>query len=646
MKAWITHVCAVLVIVAGWQVAQLPSTSSAEEEGLAQRFAFSRQPLNGAGLPRSIRTVAPAYKNIDHWISSVGAAVALADIDGNGRSDDSCVVDPRDDSVTVRPVPGTGQRFAEFRLTPVGVPYDRTMAPMGCVPGDYNEDGRSDVLVYYWGRSPLLFLRGGAGTGPADFVTRELVTPYQVWSTNAVTIADVDGDGHTDIVVGNYFPDRARVLDPNAHQRELRMQRSMSRAYNGGYNRVLLYRQGTGGAEPTARFDDVPGVFSDRVAKGWTLAAGAQDLDGDGRPEIYFGNDFGPDRLLWNHSTPGRPRFQVVEGVRHLTTPKSKVLGRDSFKGMGVGFADLNHDDVPDILVSNIAENFALLESHFAFLSTRRPPISPDGTAHYDDHSESLGLSRSGWGWDIKAGDFAGTGDTQIMQATGFIKGTTNRWPQLQELAMTNDDLLAHPEAWPKFRPGADISGSDPNPFFVRGQDGRFHDIAARIGVADPGVSRGIALSDVDHDGRLDFAVANQWRQSYFYRNTRTAQPPYLGLRLLRPAAGPAGGGACAGHPSPAAPVTPAVGSAVTIRAGAAGNRVGQVYPAGGHGGVSAPELLFALAGAPGTVPGPVPVSVTWRDGCGTRHSTDVRLAAGWHSLLLGADGSLQEVTS
>jgi hypothetical protein len=644
MRSWITYACAVLVIVAGWQLAALPETSSAAQNRLAQRFSFAKQPLNGAETPRAVRAVAPVYKDIDHWISSVGAAVALGDVDGNGRSDDSCLVDPRYDSVTVRPVPGSGTRYAGFRLTPHGVPYDRTMAPMGCVPGDYNEDGRTDVLVYYWGRSPLLFLRtGGPITGPAAFVTRELVRPYQVWSTNAVSIADVDGDGHTDIVVGNYFPDRARVLDPAAHQRELQMQRSMSAAYNGGVNRVLLFREGSAGAAPDARFAEARGIFTDRTAKGWTLATGAHDLDGDGRPELYFANDFGPDRLLWNRSTPGRPRLQLVEGERHVTTPKSKVLGNDSFKGMGVAFPDLNRDDVPDMVVSNIAEEFALLESHFAWLSTRRPVITPDGAAHYDDHSESLGLSRSGWGWDIKAGDFAGDGDTQILQATGFIKGDTNRWAQLQELAMTNDDMVARPGAWPEFRPGDDISGSDPNPFFVRGADGRFHDIARRIGVADPGVSRGIALSDVDHDGRLDFAVANQWRQSYFYRNTRTTQRPYLGLQLQRPARQSGGAaGECAARPAADAPATPAIGAAATVRSGAAGVRVGQVHPAAGHGGVSAPELLFGLARPSGSVP----VTVTWRDGCGARHSADVRLAPGWHSLLLGADGSIQEVTS
>jgi hypothetical protein len=624
-------ICAVLVVVLGWQLARLPAASAEEEARLAQGFAFQQQPLNDAVTHRTVRTVAPAYQRIEHWISSVGAAVALTDLDGNGRADDTCLVDPRDDSVTLRPAPATGDRFPTVRLTPAGLPYDATMAPMGCVPGDYNEDGRTDALVYYWGRSPVLFLRTPAALrdqkAGTPFVAQELVSPYEVWSTNAVSIADIDVDGHTDIVVGNYFPDGARVLDPTARQPELQMQRSMSAAFNGGTDRILLFRSGRGGATPAARFDPVPQPFSANVARGWTLAIGAQDLDGDGRPELYFGNDFGPDRLLRNLSQPGHVELQLAHGVRHPTTPKSKVLGNDSFKGMGVAFTDLNRDTVPDMVVSNIGAQYGLLESNFAWLSTRRPILTADGTANYDDHSESLGMARSGWGWDIKAGDFAGTGDQQIVQATGFITGSTNRWADLQELAMANDEVLSNPRNWPEFHPGDDLSGSDPNPFFVRGPSGRFHDIAQQIGVADPGTSRGIALADIDHDGRLDFAVANQWRQSFLYRNTRPTERPYLGLRLLRTTGTEA--------------TTTAIGAAVHLRSGASGIRTGQVYPANGHGGVSAPDLLFGLADRNAAVP----VEVTWRDERGVRQSADIGLRPGWHTLLLGSDGSIQEVT-
>ncbi|MFD0534592.1 ASPIC/UnbV domain-containing protein [Actinomadura luteofluorescens] len=86
----------------------------------------------------------------------------------------------------------------------------------------------------------------------------------------------------------------------------------------------------------------------------------------------------------------------------------------------------------------------------------------------------------------------------------------------------------------------------------------------------------------------------------------------------------------------------PAIGAKVVLDSGAKGQRTGQVYPANGHAGVSSPELLFALDGAAA----PVPVTVTWRDSCGNRHTGKVQATPGWHSMLLGPDGSIREMDS
>jgi hypothetical protein len=105
------------------------------------------------------------------------------------------------------------------------------------------------------------------------------------------------------------------------------------------------------------------------------------------------------------------------------------------------------------------------------------------GVAPYVQGAERLGLSHSGWGWDSRLDDFDNDGVLEAIQATGFVKGTANRWPELQALGTANDALLTDPRHWPKFGPGADISGHEPNAFFVRDASGKYVDIARDIGL-------------------------------------------------------------------------------------------------------------------------------------------------------------------
>lgn len=126
---------------------------------------------------------------------------------------------------------------------------------------------------------------------------------------------------------------------------------------------------------------------------------------------------------------------------------------------MGVDFADMSGDGRLDIMVSNITSDFALQESNLAFINTG-DRLAPGLTAPFEDHSERLGIARSGWAWDVKLGDFDSDGTYEIVQTKGFVKGSVNRWPELHELALSNDEVLRHPLAWPRFARGDDLSGA------------------------------------------------------------------------------------------------------------------------------------------------------------------------------------------
>lgn len=624
-------VVALVMAVGGFFAVRLPMTSASEARHDASAYGFTPMTiaLPSGARQQTIRHVNKTYKQVRAWISSVGASIAMNDLDGDGLANDLCLVDPRTDQVVVTPAPGArSNRYAPFVLNPAPLPMNNHIAPMGCQPTDLNEDGRMDVLAYYWGRTPIGFLAkpGATRLGPAAYRPTELVPGPKSrggtytgpqWNTNAVTVADFDGDGHDDVHIGNYFPD-GPVLDPTKRG-GVTLNRSLSNAQNGGTDHFLRW---TG----PGSFQDVGDALPRKVSRGWTLGAASTDLDGDQRPELYLANDFGPDRLMYNRSTPGHIRFSEVADARtRAFTPKSKRLGHDSFKGMGIDFGDLNGDGVYDMFVSNITTSFGLQESNFAFMSKARNQSDlrrqfGEGKAPWQDRSAPLNLAWSGWGWDVKMDDFNNSGNLAIAQATGFVKGKVNRWPQLQEIAMANDNLLANPLFWPHVRDGDDIGGNQRPHFFVKDKSGRYVDLAGRLGLGVAGPSRGIATGDADGDGRPEVAVARQWGDPVFYHNVSPSPGSYLELSLTH-----------AGSAAPGSPVVDAQVTAVTPN----GRRfVSRVDGGGGHSGKRSSEVHIGLGRG---VTGPVRVHLRWRDRTGRVRAADVQLTPGRHALQLGS---------
>jgi hypothetical protein len=404
----------------------------------------------------------------------------------------------------------------------------------------------------------------------------------------------------------------------------------MSYARNGGGDHVLLWHRDPSQTSGM-RFVEAPEAIPRDVASGWTLALGAQDLDGDLAPELYIANDFGPDHLLHNESRPGHARFTTVTGTRGFFDPKSKVVGHDSFKGMGVDFADVNGDGVPDIAVSNITESYALEESNFLFVSDGSRGSWSRGRAPFVDRSEQLGMAQSGWGWDVRFGDFDNDGVDEIAQATGFVRGGINRWPELHELAMANDTAVHHAGGWPIFLGETDLSGHSHNPFFVKDGNGRYQDIAS-LGSPDDGVSRGIATADFDGDGRLDYAVAREWDTSYVFHNESPNAGRAIGLRLLRSAV-PSSAVIVLGGAPPSVHAYPAIGAEAVVRAGGAAPHIAQVNGGNGHSGKSSPEIHVGLGNVAADTP--VEVALRWREPGGAIAAHRLHLRPGFWTVVL-----------
>ncbi|MFY7936070.1 MAG: FG-GAP repeat domain-containing protein [Flavobacterium sp.] len=611
---------ALVIITALYGLTQLPKISEHDKKAFEKEFSFNKQDLFEPTelSPKQIRNVHPQYANISAWISSVGASIAMTDLDNNGFSNDIIHIDPRFDKVLVSSADKTPTTFKPFILEPKSVKYDKTTtAPMGALANDFDKDGQTDILVYYWGRTPIIFYQNNG-----SFQEKDLCPTQERWFTNAATTADFDGDGHLDILICNYFPDGARVLDAKATDSDQVMQHSMSRAANGGKDHFFLWNN------EKKLFEEYLGWDKDiENPTDWTLAVAATHLNDDLLPEIYFANDFGPDKFFLNLSKPKQLKFRMIKGKREIDDIRSGVIGRDSFKGMGVDFGDIDRDGNMDIFVSNIADEFALEESHFAFMNQTSKSDIAKGDFTFKNRSEELGLSRSSWSWDAKFGDFNNDGILEIVQATGFVKGQQNKWGELQELAIGNDELLKKPEVWPQLKEGIDLSGYKHNPFFAKSSSGRYFDIAPLIQIDEKQVTRGIAVGDVDKDGDVDFLVANQWESSALYRNNFKGKSNYLGLTIKNSLASSK---EVLIDPTDKPKSIPSIGTSVRVIKDDGKTLIDVVDGGNGHSGKDATDLFFGLEKDK-----TAKVEIKWRKSDGTIHQKVLNMQSGWHTIYL-----------
>src|SRR3954471_13453341 len=186
MNKHFSCLAAIILAAVCYVYAKLPVLTPLETASLAGRFSFKKYPL--PEVPdhppyKQVRKVHPSLERISAWISSLGAAATLADLDGDGLANDLIYVDPRTDLVTITPVPGTGERYQPFALDRSFWSHNSydlaALAPTGTLVGDFNEDGLPDIMVYFWGRTPVLYLRKAAPQPGLDATQRRPAEPLE-----------------------------------------------------------------------------------------------------------------------------------------------------------------------------------------------------------------------------------------------------------------------------------------------------------------------------------------------------------------------------------------------------------------------------------------------------------------------------------
>ena len=421
----------------------------------------------------------------------MGAGVALFDYDNDGRLDIFLVNGaPLADPTPKGTIPEkSGPKYSNrlYHQKKDGTFEDVTEKSglqgtgygMGVAVGDYDNDGYEDLYVTAYGGNKLY---RNNGNGTFTDVTTIAGVAGSGWSTSAAWV-DLDGDGLLDLVV-------LRYVDWDFSDIWCGERKPGYRAYCQPdvfppIAPLVYHNEGHG------HFREVSQAIGiDKPGKGLGIAIA--DYDRDGRIDLFMANDSMVEFLYHNK---GNGKFEEV-GLESEAAVDGD--GR-TYAGMGVDFADYNNDGLPDLVVTDLAnQRYALYRN------------TGDRTFTYTSLSSGLAhMSMLHSGWGVRFLDYDNDGWKDILIAQGHDLDTV-------ELSYPN---LRYREPM----------------LLVRNSGRGFEDVSSVSGSVfkEPWVGRGMAIGDIDNDGRIDAVVTTNDGPVHILLNKTATQNHWLTLQLI-----------------------------------------------------------------------------------------------------------------
>jgi hypothetical protein len=435
-------------------------------------------------------------------LESLGGGVALFDYDGDGLLDIFLVGGGYfggDDKKEIRGYPCRLYKNLgnlKFRDVTAEVGLDKIdFYSHGCAVADYDRDGWPDLLVTGYGHLAL-FHNQSDGKGGRKFVdvtaNAGLIDPH--WNTSAAW-ADLDGDGYPDLYVCRYVDWSWRthrtcpgdtpsvpadVCPPGNFQ---------------GVAHVLYRNNGNG------TFTDVSqeaGLRQGSQGAGMGLGVVIVDVNGDRRPDIYAANDTTVNFLYLNRSSPGKLRFEEM-GLQSGTAMGN--LGKPD-GSMGVDAADYDGCGRPSLWVTTFEH-----ERHALY--------------HNDCKEDRVVFQYSSWRAGITA-----LGSGFVGFGTGFVDVDNDGW---EDLVIANGHVRRYPTRSPLRQQTILLRNLGTGRFANRtAQGGAYFQVPHR--------GRGLAIGDLDNDGRADLVITHLNEPVVLLRNDPHGeielQNHWLGLEL------------------------------------------------------------------------------------------------------------------
>lgn len=349
---------------------------------------------------------------------------------------------------------------------------------MGCAVADYDNDGYPDLFVTSLGGNRLYH---NNGNGTFTDVTKQAGVEGSGWSTSSAWV-DLNGNGHLDLVVLRYIQwdwndvwcgprDNRGYCHPDVFQPIT----------------MLVYRNNGNGTFTEVAHE----IGLDKPGKALGITIG--DYDRDGHPDIFISNDSMVEFLFHNK---GDGTFEEVGLEAGVAVDGD---GR-TFAGMGADFADYDNDGWPDLIVDDLAnQKYALYKNN------------GDGTFNYNSYTTGIaGITLLHSGWGLRFMDYDNDGWKDIIIAQAHDLDTIEK--SFPELHYREPPMLLRNVNGKRFVNVGPVSG----PVFEQ----RW-------------VGRGLALGDIDNDGRLDVVISENGGPAHVLMNRTETTHHWIGFKLV-----------------------------------------------------------------------------------------------------------------
>jgi len=442
----------------------------------------------------------------NYIFETTSGGVATFDYDGDGQVDiyllngsTTAALEGKEKSPRAALYRNLGNWKFEDVTDKAGVANERWGS--GVAVGDYDNDGRPDMYVTNFGVSRLYH---NNGNGTFSDLAEKLGVARKGWSTGP-TWGDYDGDGRLDLFVPGYVDIDLDNLPPNPTEAGKPGGVGQNFCQFRGVP-VMCGPRGLTGEGDTLYRQKTDGSFEDVSAR-----AGVSD------PQKYYGftaafvhadDDKLLDLIVVNDSTPKQLYINKGDGTfEEVGYPSGVALNENGREqaGMGLAIGDYNNDGRVDFHITNFSDDSNVLYHN-------------DGEGNFTDVTFQAGLGEPtipflGWG-------------------TSFIDYDNDAW---LDLFVVNGHVypVVDNHQW-------GTSFAEQPLLFRNLGTGKFERVGAApaSGLASAWPSRGLAVADLDGDGRVDAVINNMDAKPSILRNVTSPAGHWVNLRLAGDVAG------------------------------------------------------------------------------------------------------------